>query len=159
MRFRKDDGEITKDFSEGENINCNFRIMNSGSFDSEETSITIFVDEIPRWNLDLLPMKSGDNRTFEHSFELEGGRHYVRFEIDANNSVHEINDQFMHGSRDDSNVWTYIIDVEEKDGKETGSSENLSLFTLILFVSITVIISLIAASMFLSKRKEGPYEE
>ncbi len=146
--FGNDDGPETIIFKEGENITVFVSVLNNGTIRSKNAKIDFFLDDLIIGGYWIEPLDPGNSRSFGIEIGPIVTDHTLRIEIDRNNDVFELNDQFMERSIDGSNIREYELLLDEDDPEEEWHAPgwfigmNIGLVLVMLIVSGSILVRL-----------------
>lgn len=142
LRFHDENGRSISLVKEEETVFFTMNVTNTGEWYSERTLVNIMANDRKIDDLWIIPLAPGQTTLLMSNFTVEDGCDSIELEIDPNNDLIELDDQFMEGSVPDANKVRAPLTVR------TESSMNvldlaLSIFLFIFLVGISTGIGVI----------------
>ncbi len=137
----------------GESFKLVFYVTNIGNWVSPQTGIKMRIDGIFFGYLDLESMNPGDIVEISISLELDVGDHTIQIDVDPENKVVEIEDQFNTGGSNQSNNIA-VFDLVASEPSDKGLDKvSMNVIAAVLML-LMAIVSLVAMQMILSRKKD-----
>jgi len=140
LRLYNEGGQQIISSGSGEEVFFNINVTNSGDWYSTRTRIDIMAGDEVIKVLWIDPLAPDHTMQLLGNFTVDSNLDSIYLEIDPNNDLIELDDQFMEGSEPNANTVRAPLSVKEYDKNNSNLIISIILFILIAAVLAAVII-------------------
>ena len=144
-------GRERDSFSEGDPVFISLVLRNTGEVKSGGFKVKVDLDGNEIISRKLDPLDPGEELKIGFFVQPERGDHIVRIELDPENIVYELKDQFMSGSGVGSNVEEIPLTIVERETDNKG--DPAFVWSVVIGSTILLLVLLSSLILFILKKR------